>query len=242
MKSKELHAVNAMSDVDFDALLPSSTHRFAPRYWTPVDVARRTARIFNGLGARRILDVGSGPGKFCVVAAACAPRLSLVGVEHRPHLVAVARLLGQKLGAERVAFQLGDATRVRWSEFDGFYVFNSFAENRFAVEDQFDRTVELSRRRCIADLLRVERCLAAAPVGALLVTYHGLGGPIPGSYERLHVEAAGTGWLQVWRRISAEPCDIYWFEDGSEISVVRTDALERWLHEEIVLFATDGCT
>jgi hypothetical protein len=91
-----------------------------------------------------VLDVGSGPGKFCLVAAASAPRLSLVGVERRPHLVAIARLLAEK--AVQVAFRVGDAPRVTWSECDAFYVFNSFAENRFAVEDQFDRTVELSRK------------------------------------------------------------------------------------------------
>lgn len=239
MKSPRLHAVNAMSDVDFDALLPLPSRRIAPRFWTPVDVARRAARIFDELGARRVLDVGSGPGKFCIVAAACVPRLSLVGVEHRPHLVAIARLLAQHVGAEQVAFRVGDATRVPWSELDGFFVFNSFAENRFAVEDQFDRTVELSRERCIADLLRVERRLAAAPVGALLVTYYGLGGPIPGSYERVRVEEAGTGFLQVWRRTGADASDFHWLEDGSEITVVKTDALARWLEDEIVLTATE---
>jgi SAM-dependent methyltransferase len=224
-----------MSDGDFEALLPLSLRRRAPTYWTPVAVARRAALILDELGARRVLDVGSGPGKFCVVGSACAPRLSFVGVEQRPHLVVLARQLAQRLGAEQVAFRFGDATRVRWSQFDGFYVFNSFAENRFAVEDQLDRTVELSRTRCIADLLRVERCLAAAPVGALLVTYYGLGGPIPGSYERVHVEAAGTGWLQVWRRTNAAPSDVYWIEEDDEIGMLRTTSLERWLNEEIVL-------
>ncbi len=34
----------------------------------PVAVARRVGAIFSALGARKILDVGSGPGKFCIVA------------------------------------------------------------------------------------------------------------------------------------------------------------------------------
>jgi SAM-dependent methyltransferase len=244
MKSSErLEVVNAMTDPDLDALFPPSVRRVAGRFWTPVAVTRRAASLLSEYGARRVLDVGSGPGKFCVVAAAHARHLSFVGVEHRPHLVAIARLLADKVGAARVTFQVGDAACMSWTEFDAFYVFNSFAENRFARVDQFDRTVELSRKRYVADLLRVERCLARAPVGALLVTYFGLGGPIPGSYERLHVEAAGNGWLQVWRRANAAPSTFYWLEDDSEIAIVKTDALERWLTRESndELVATDGC-
>jgi hypothetical protein len=65
------------------------------------------------------------------------------------------------------------------------------------------------------------------------MTYHGLGGPIPDAYERVHVEAAGSGWLQVWRRRGTVRSGTYWLEDGPDIGRVRIEALGRWLGQEV---------
>lgn len=216
--SRATTRVDDMTDVDLDTLLPVAVRRASRVYWTSVAVARRAAEIFERLGVRRVLDMGSGPGKFCVAAAARAPRIEFVGVEHRPQLVALAQSLAAEIGTSNVSFSVGDATRVPWTDFDAFYVFNSFAENDFAPPEQFDRTVELSRVRHIAEVKRVARRLAAAPVGTVLLTYHGLSGPIPHCYELLHVERAGTGWLRAWRRGAADAGDRYWLEEGSDVS------------------------
>ncbi len=126
------------------------------------------AEIFDDLGVSRVLDVGSGPGKFCVVAGARAPRISFVGIEHRPHLVAAAQSLAAAVGARNVTFIHGDATSLPAADFDGFYVFNSFAENGFSSDDQLDQTVELSHVRRVDDVMRVERWLATRDVGTVL--------------------------------------------------------------------------
>lgn len=211
-------SVDDMTDVQFDALLPVAVRRASPVYWTAVEVARRAAQILKRLGARRVLDVGSGPGKFCLVAAARAPRIEFVGIEHRPELVAFAQSLAAEVGITNATFSVGDATHMPWTDFDAFYVFNSFAENDFSVEEQFDRTVELSRARQIAEVKRVAEHLAAAVAGSILLTYHGLTGPIPSSYELLHAEAAGTGWLRLWRKGTQAACDGFWLEEGADIS------------------------
>lgn len=222
-------AVDDMSDAQLDALLPAAAREASRVYWTPVGVARRAAQIFAGLGVCRVLDVGSGPGKFCVVASAQAPRVAFVGIEHRAQLVAAARSLAATVGSEGVTFVLGDATSLPWTGFDAFYVFNSFAENAASSGDQFDHTVELSRARRVADVIRVERWLAAVPVGTVLLTYNGLGGPIPASYACLHVEAAGDAWLRVWRRVGAVATNKYWLEDGADVSVITSDDVGRCL-------------
>jgi SAM-dependent methyltransferase len=218
-------AIDDVSDAQCDALLPRPARRASSIYWTPVRVARRAAEIFEELGVSRVLDVGSGPGKFCVVAGARAKRIVFVGIEHRPHLVAAARSLATSVGATNVTFVHGDATCLPWAGFDGFYVFNSFAENGFSPEDQFDQTVELSPVRGIDDVMRVERWLATREVGTVLLTYHGLGGPIPGSYECVHVEAAGNAWLRAWRKGRAGPTDKYWLEDGDEVTAATIEGV-----------------
>ena len=211
-------AIDNMTDGQIDALLPPVMRLVSPMYWTPVRVARRAAQIFDDLEVTRVLDVGSGPGKFCVVAGARVPRISFVGIEHRTHLVAAARSLAAKVGTANVTFEHGDATNLPDTGFDGFYVFNSFAENGFSAHNQLDQTVELSRVRLVGDVMRVERWLATRPVGTVLLTYHGLGGPIPSSYECVHVEAAGTAWLRAWQKGRDGKGDGYWLEDDAEIT------------------------
>jgi SAM-dependent methyltransferase len=229
MRSFEASALDQMSDEQLDALLPASARRVSKIFWTPVRVARRAAEIFDDLEVTRVLDVGSGAGKFCVVAGARAPRLSFVGVEQRPHLVAAARALAAAVGAENVSFVHGDATSLPVTGFDGFYVFNSFAENAFCEENQLDQTVELSRVRRVEDLMRVERWLATRPVGTVLLTYHGLGGPIPTSYEAVHVEPAGTAWLRAWQKARDGAAEDYWLEDDADVVRATLEEVVRHL-------------
>lgn len=211
------------ADRDLDAFLPAAARRISTLYWSPVRVASRAAAIFAALGVSRVLDLGSGAGKFCVVAGAQAPRIDFVGVEHRPHLVAAARALAEAVGATNVAFTQGDASLPPEARFDGFYAFNPFAENSLMALGQVDQTVELSPLRRLVDVLRVERWLAARPDGAVLVTYHGLGGPIPSSYECVHHELVGTDRLRAWRKMHAPTKDRYWFEDRADVRVVTLD-------------------
>ncbi|MDB4946342.1 MAG: hypothetical protein JWP97_5876 [Labilithrix sp.] len=222
-------AIDDTTDAQLDALLPPPVRRVSSVYWTPIRVAQRAARIFDDLGVSRVLDVGSGPGKFCVVAGAGAPRISFVGIEHRPHLVAAARSLAASVGALNVTFVHGDATSFPWTGFDGFYVFNSFAENGLASDDQVDQTVELSHVRRIDDIMRVKRWLQTRDPGAILLTYHGLGGPIPASYEQVHVERAGSGWLRAWRSRRGGPTDKFWLEDDADVRLASLEDIAREL-------------
>jgi SAM-dependent methyltransferase len=208
---------DALTDEDFDSLMPPAARKVSRVFWTSVAVARRAALLLEQLGVRRVLDLGSGPGKFCIVAGARAPRLSFVGVEHRRPLVEAAQDAARQLGLSNVSFSVGDATRVSWRGFDAFYAYNSFAENEFVAEDQFDQTVELSRERHVAEARRLARGLEAAPVGTILVTYHPLSGPIPGSYDMVHLEAAGSGWLRLWRKGVAPARDRFWLEEGADV-------------------------
>ena len=81
----------------------------------------------------------------------------------------------------------------------------------------------------IDDLMRVERWLATRNPGTILLTYHGLGGPIPGSYEQVHVEAAGSAWLRAWRRGRGMANDRYWLEDAAGVRLATIEGVVRHL-------------
>lgn len=161
-------------------------------------VAAYVARIFSDGNARRILDVGCGPGKFCVVAGCLQPELTLHGIDRRRKLVRIGVGMARRYGATNVRFSAGDATTVAWDDYDGFYFFNPFSENTFEQYDRFDAEVDLSASRFVRELLQVETLLTRARVGTLVVTYHGLGGPLPSTYELLSDEKVGSGRVRAW--------------------------------------------
>jgi SAM-dependent methyltransferase len=203
------------SDARFDVLFPPTIREKSRRFWTPVAVAARAAELFERHGARRVLDVGSGPGKFCLAAAAAAPSLVLTGVEQRSNLVHVAEHAARRLQLSNVQFVVGDVTSARWDEFDGYYFFNPFGENLFDGMDWFDDEVELSERRFREETRRVEEALWASRVGTVMITNHGFGGRIPRAFELTAEERRGSGHLRVWKkRVEGRAVDGYWIEDG----------------------------
>lgn len=203
-------------DASFDAVYPSAAQTVSRRFWTPVAVAKRAAELFVAHGAKRVLDVGSGVGKFALVAATAAPKIQFVGVEQRPHLVEVARQAQRALGLTNVRFVEGDATESSWAAFDAFYFFNPFAENLFEDEDRLDDRVELSMARFALHVTRVERALRKGAMGSVLVTYHGSSGRIPTCYDLELAERAGSDWLRVWikRRPAADDGAFFIEADG----------------------------
>jgi SAM-dependent methyltransferase len=185
-------------DHAFDSIYPAAIRALSSRFWTPVEVARRAASLLRQAGARRVLDVGAGVGKFALVAAAAMPELQFVGIEQRKQLVEVARRARQRLGIANARFRVGDATLAAWHAYDAFYFFNPFAENVFCGGECIDNRVELTESRFVRDVMRADHALRAAPNGTAVLTYHGSSGRIPSCYDLSHSERAGSDWLQLW--------------------------------------------
>jgi SAM-dependent methyltransferase len=213
-------------DFAFDAVYPEHVRRVSRRFWTPVGIARRAAELLRDAGVKRVLDVGSGVGKFALVAASTAPELDFVGVEQREHLFATASAAREALGLTNVRFVLGDAGDVAWSDFDGFYFYNSFAENLFDPDDRLDDRAELSMARFARDVQRTTTSLRAARVGTAVATFYGSSGRIPASFELSHQEAAGSGFLRLWTRVSVADDGGFYVEDGP--GIVKYDAAGRY--------------
>jgi predicted RNA methylase len=188
----------SIADEDFDTIYPPRYRQVSGLFWTPVEAARRAADLLVKDGARRILDVGAGVGKFCLVGAATTARASFVGIEHRAHLIQVACDASRRLGIKRVTILHGRLDDIPTDDFDAFYFYNPFGENLLARAVWLDDCVPLSRERYTADVSRARAVLACARRGTRVVTYHGYGGSMPPSYDLVHAERCEYGALQLW--------------------------------------------
>jgi SAM-dependent methyltransferase len=178
----------------FDQVFPAKVREVSSVYWTPVDVAMRAARLLTVNASSRILDIGSGVGKFCIIAAAAGAHVR--GIEHREHFVDIARDAAAKLGVQP-QFHLGTLDEQDPASIDGIYLFNPFAENLSPPEDHLDETVELSDARFCRDIETAERFLNAARLGTRVVTYCGFGGAMPATYRLVRRERS-SGNLELW--------------------------------------------
>ena len=78
------------SDEQFDDLYPVSVKSLTSEHWSPLKVARKVADFLAVDNSVRILDIGSGVGKFCLAAAYFKPKAFFYGVEQRKGLVSYA--------------------------------------------------------------------------------------------------------------------------------------------------------
>jgi hypothetical protein len=222
-----LRAGQFVSDADFDFWLPEEQQSISYRFWTQVGVSMRVARWFTERGVQRVLDVGSGAGKFCVVGALSSP-MTFTGVEQRPHLVDAARELAARFGvSERASFVEGRLDAVDFRDFDGLYFYNPFGENRFPAADHLDDSVELSRKRFDRDVAEVEYLLSRMPTGVHFITYNGYGGRVPDSFELVHAKVAGQNLLRLWRKARKDSAGGYWLELEDSTLLRESDASKR---------------
>lgn len=185
-----------ITDFQFDQLYPRLARRLSSTHWTPVEVAIRAAELLADSPKSRVLDVGSGCGKFCTVAAltSCG---QFIGVEQRPNLVEIAQGISEELAVTNVSFVHGNMADLDWSFFDSFYMFNPFYENQIK-SIQIDNIVPLSPDRFYRNVDIVRSKLRLARPGTKVVTYHGFGGEFPAGYHRLKREAIASGFLELW--------------------------------------------
>jgi SAM-dependent methyltransferase len=199
-------AAARLSDGDFDRVLPESIRRQARQCWTPVAVVERAAAFLAPDPLCRVLDVGAGVGKFCIIGAAATGAV-FSGIEHRSQLVAIAKSSARALSVPGIDFACGTIETVNWKAYDSFYFFNPFEENVYREHSGLDRTVALSEERFWRDVAFTERVLARAAQGTRVATYYGFGGRIPSSYQLVAERWYRGGALRFWTKISADDGD-----------------------------------
>jgi hypothetical protein len=184
-------------DGDFDRLLPDDLLPHAQHHFTPLGIATRAAELLVHEPGARILDVGAGVGKFCIVGAAHTDGV-FVGVEHRRRLTRVASAVASVLELPSATFIHADVVDIDWTPFDGFYFFNPFGEYLPEFRYPLDGAIAADPALYLFYVRLVRDRLAQARVGTRVVTYHGFGAQPPEGYVLATEEARGTDRLQLW--------------------------------------------
>lgn len=157
------------SDAAFDALYPIYISSLSAIHWTPLEVAAKAAVFLAPDEHARVLDIGSGVGKFCIAGAHVAPG-HFTGIEQRSNFVKAGNKVARQLGMERVSLQHGNFMETDLGAYTGIYFYNSFHEN-IVHDDALDEKIELSSELYERYTDHLLHELKQMPVGTRLATY-----------------------------------------------------------------------
>lgn len=206
LKSQQIKQVIAQlrggdlpSDLAFDDCMCLETRKHTSTHFTPVAVAVEAAQFLcsGGIAMPRILDVGSGNGKFCLVAGAMFEQGHFTGVEQRIGLCEAADQLLEFSELNNVGFLCGNIMNVKFADFHGVYLYNPFYEHLqpfSAMDDAIDLDADYYEIYCGY----VRKQLQGMPVGTRVVTYFGGGEEIPLNYDL--VKQFFNNDLKCWQR------------------------------------------
>lgn len=186
------------SDVIFNSLYPVSIQAVAEKHWTPLAVAEKAAAFLAISPEAKILDIGSGSGKFCLTAAYQHPQTIFYGIEQRNDLVALCNDLKDELKLENVLFTCDNIININFADYDHFYFYNSFYENMEGTQ-KIDFNVAYSEKLYDSYNRYLYKQLYKKPAGTRLVTYHSFGMEIPGRYEVVNTDY--NEYLKFWIKI-----------------------------------------
>lgn len=194
--ASDLTGGRKVTDFRFDQIYSKKIRELSRIHWSPVEVAIRAAELLVMNSKTRVLDVGSGCGKFCTVGALTSPG-QFIGVEQRAYLIEEARRVAEKLKPARISFIHGNMADLDWEFFDAFYLYNPFYEHQ-AKAIRIDNEISYNKDKFNRYVGFVESKLRTVKRGARVVTYHGFGGILPDEFECIRKEPYGTSVLELW--------------------------------------------
>jgi cyclopropane fatty-acyl-phospholipid synthase-like methyltransferase len=173
---------DSLTDHELDDLLFSvSAKSHSSVHWTPIKIAKQAAKWLAPSAGIKVLDIGSGVGKFCIVGALHTEGY-FTGVEHRSQLINQAKKALKKASVFNVEFLLADMISIDFTKFDSFYFFNPFYEN-LVPNLAIDAEIELSGQKYYTYLTHVYHQLETLKTGTRVATYCANDAKIPTSYE-----------------------------------------------------------
>lgn len=181
-------------DQTFDWLFPEHFQLISKKQWTPISIAQQSAG-FLALPGSKVLDIGSGIGKFCLIAARQHPATMFFGVEQRPELVHHANVAMEFLRLDNLEFIHANMTQINFKAFDHFYFYNSFFENVDFI-GRIDDSVETSLALYKYYTQYLSANLDRMPQGTRLVSFQGSGKEVPENFTL--VKSTFNGLLNMY--------------------------------------------
>lgn len=185
-----------VKDSTFNDLYPVHIKELAGQHWTPIAVAKLAAEYLAEKPNTKILDIGAGVGKFCLIGAASTKGI-FVGVEQRASLTKISKKIADKHKITNVEFIHSNINEISFSDYDAFYFFNSFYENIDTLS-VIDNTVTTDKDLYFAYSEYVKEQLDKTPTGTRLVTYWSKWDEIPSSFNLIATDC--NGLLNFWEK------------------------------------------
>jgi len=192
---KALKLKNTVDDSAFDALYPEWIQKLAERHWTPVQIALLAADYLADKPQKKILDIGSGAGKFCLVGA-LSTEGRFYGIEQRESLIKLSREIAVKNNIDNVEFIHSNINEVSFACYDAFYFYNSFFEN-LDGSYPIDKTIKRKSELYYSYSAYVKKQLAETSAGTRLVTFWSNRDEIPESFD---LDFSYGGVLHFWKK------------------------------------------
>ncbi len=187
-----------IEDDTFDTIFPLRYRKISKIHFTPVKVAQVAAQYLVGKPGTKVLDIGAGAGKFCMIGAACTEG-HFVGVEQRENLYRLAKKLSKRHKLERIDFIFSNIVAVDFEAFDAIYYFNAFYENIFH-NGAIDNAVTLDKALYAIYTQYMREQLSKMPIGTRLATYFSFMDEVPNSYK---IKSADFDLkLKLWEKVS----------------------------------------
>lgn len=186
-----------ISDEEFNKIYHQSIRPLATRHWTPITIAKQASEFLAHTPEIRILDIGSGVGKFCIVGASYTKGY-FTGVEVRKQFYETAQGLLERYRLSNVKFIQSNIIKIDFRNYDAFYFFNPFHEN-IDSSAIIDHSVETGIYLYNIYTNYVHEQLAKKRIGTRLVTYHGKVGEVPSSYKLVHSDFDNK--LNFWEKV-----------------------------------------
>lgn len=185
-----------VTDDDIDIVFPPKINMLARKHWTPVAVAKLATEFLVDRPGTRVLDIGSGAGKFCLIGATCT-RGFFTGVEQRKELVELSRQLGMAYKVDNAKFIHGNVTSISFDQYESFYFYNSFYEHITSL-NRIDDTIAFSTNLYNQYSMYLLEQLDRLPGGSRLATYYSEQNIIPSSFKLLDSLKEDT--LKFWEK------------------------------------------
>ncbi|MEK6782484.1 MAG: methyltransferase domain-containing protein [Bacteroidota bacterium] len=186
-----------VTDDYFNSIYPEAISLLARKHWTSVSVAKSASEYLVERPGARVLDIGSGAGKFCLVGASHT-KGHFTGVEQRFKLVELSRKLAESYSVRNAKFINGNINAIDFKSFDSFYFFNSFYENIDTI-NRIDDEVCLDTKLYHQYSTYIVGQFTALPLGARLATYCSPFTIIPSCFKLQDSLSGGT--LRFWEKI-----------------------------------------
>lgn len=186
------------SDDELHRLYPAAIRSLARMHWTPLYIIQKVASWLAPNDKVKILDIGSGAGKFCLAGAFYNPCVSFYGVEQRKNLIDISESVGKKLRLQNVHFIHRNFTQIDLCEYDHFYFYNAFFENLDGAE-KIDNDIAYSNELYNYYSIYLYNQLEKMPVGTRVATYCSWGDEIPPCYKvaEMHYDNLLQFWIKM---------------------------------------------